>query len=573
MSKVSKIVSYGKIGWRFSSTLSYKHQACEEPLRHISIGTLLEESAKKYRDVPAIISMHQNETLTYGELLKKSDQLAASLQSHGLEIGDRVGVYLPNQYEWVIIMLACCRAGLITVALNPFYETPEMEYCINKVGIKALFTGDKVKQQDYYEIMKNVAPELPNCDPGKLKSKKVPTLKTIIHSTDKENKGTYTFNEILNFSNETQIKNIQKHQHLIDSDLPCNIQFTSGTTGKPKAAVISHFNLANNSYFISKRMELNKKHHKVCVQVPLFHAFGTTITIASAIHFGTTLVFPSLSYNPENNLDALATEKCTIAHGTPTMYVDLINVQSKRKENLSLEVALNGGSPCSPELLRKMIDVLGVKRVKSVYGLTETTGSSFHSLPGESQDLSINTVGHLQEHLEAKIVDEKGNTVPIGKRGELWIRGYSVMLGYWGDEEKTNELITQSKWLKTGDQFVMFENGYGKCVGRIKDMIIRGGENIFPKEIEDLLNTHQNILETQVIGITHERLGEEICACIRLNDEAIDLKLDDVKKFCEGKLAKFKIPTQLKVMKTFPKTTSGKVQKHILRKLIEKEIN
>jgi acyl-CoA synthetase (AMP-forming)/AMP-acid ligase II len=311
-------------------------------------------------------------------------------------------------------------------------------------------------------------------------------------------RGAFNFGEVLDLATENSIRNIQKYQKYITADDPCNLQFTSGTTGKPKAALTSHFTMVNNSFYIGKRNELNLKHHTICLQVPFFHAFGTVISVMAALNHGSTLVLPTDGYNPDKSLDAIVEEKCTVIHGTPTMYVDLVHKQEERKENISPEIAVSGGALCAPHLFKKMLNVLNVKKVKSVYGLTETTAVVFHSLVTENEEKAVSTVGHVGEHLEVKVIDKEGNLVPCGSAGELCIRGYCNMLGYWEDEEKTKEMMGQDKWLKTGDQFVLEEDGYGKVVGRLKEMIIRGGENIFPKEIEEFLNTHSDILETYV---------------------------------------------------------------------------
>jgi acyl-CoA synthetase (AMP-forming)/AMP-acid ligase II len=552
----------------FSTKLSYKHNLGEEPLRHITVGTLLKETAWKFGDRKAVISKHQNKSLTFAEALVEADKLAAGFRTLGLEKNDRVGLWAPNLVEWYITKLACARSGLIMVGLNPAYQPPEMEYCINKVGIKAIVCADKFKNADFYEKLITIAPELDKSDPGKLRSNKVPSLETVITTSENKKIGAFNFGEVLDLATENSIRNIQKYQKYITADDPCNLQFTSGTTGKPKAALTSHFTMVNNSFYIGKRNELNLKHHTICIQVPFFHAFGTVISIMAALNHGSTLVLPTDGYNPDKSLDAIVEEKCTVIHGTPTMYVDLVHKQEERKENISPEIAVSGGALCAPYLFKKMLNVLNVKKVKSVYGLTETTAVVFHSLVTENEEKAVSTVGHVGEHLEVKVIDKEGNLVPCGSAGELCIRGYCNMLGYWEDEEKTKEMMGQDKWLKTGDQFVLEEDGYGKVVGRLKEMIIRGGENIFPKEIEEFLNTHPDILETYVIGLPHERLGEEVCACIRVKPGS-NVTSENIVNFCKGKLSHFKIPSKIHIVDEFPKTTSGKIQKFKLKQIFD----
>ncbi|KAJ8917664.1 hypothetical protein NQ315_005111 [Exocentrus adspersus] len=552
--------------FREKSRLSYLHNVGSEPLRPLTFGKLLEDTVSKHGDKYAVISRHQNKKLSYSDVLTQSDKLAAGLISMGLKPGDRVGLWAQNIAEWYISFLACTRAGFQSVAVNPAYQPKELEYCINKVGVKSIICGEKYRDQTCYGILEQVCQELPKCEPGKLNSKKLPTLKSVVTTSGESLRGTYNFEEVLGLADPASISSIKKNQDTIKIDDPINIQLTSGTTGNPKAAAVSHFSLVNNGFYIGRRNELDRKHHRICVQVPLFHAFGTAITISAGINYGATLVLPCEGYSPNKSLDAIKDENCSIIHGTPTMYVDLVRVQKERKEKIAAEIAVSGGAPCSPSLFKDMLTVLGVNKVKSVFGLSETTAVVFQSQSEDDEYKSTSTVGYLQEHLEAKIIDANNQIVPVGTPGELCIRGYCNMLGYYKDEAKTKETIEASGWLRTGDQFVLEETGYGRIVGRLKEMIIRGGENVFPKEIEDFLNTHPHILETHVIGLPHERLGEEICACIRVQEGCV-VTLADLNVFCKGNISHFKIPSVLITVETFPKTLSGKIQKFKLKEL------
>lgn len=358
---------------------------------------------------------------------------------------------------------------------------------------------------------------------------------------------------------------VEASQQLISPDSGCNIQFSSGTTGQPKAILLSHFNLINNGYHIGQRLgfHLSAGRHRICMQMPFFHVYGTVIAVVTAMHFGETLVLPDAGFNTAKSLEAITAEKCTVLYGTPTMHVDLLARQRSVCADISsLEMATTGGAHCTPELYRRMQTELQVGRVKTIYGLTETTSTTFQSVDGPETDRQFQeTVGKLHDHLEAKVVDEQGTAVPFGTRGELCVRGYSTMLGYWGDEEKTRETLGNDGWLRTGDQFVLQEDGYGRIVGRLKEMIIRGGENLFPKEIEDFLTTHPKIQEVHVIGVPDERMGEEVCAYVKLHQAADTLTADELKAFCKGQIAHFKIPRYLKIVDRFPKTQSGKIQK------------
>ncbi|XP_067623666.1 medium-chain acyl-CoA ligase ACSF2, mitochondrial-like [Eurosta solidaginis] len=350
-------------------------------------------------------------------------------------------------------------------------------------------------------------------------------------------------------------------------DNGCNVQFTSGTTGQPKAAVLTHYNIINNGIHIGNRNQLDQK-SRICVQVPLFHVYGVVITAMAAMTHGSTLVLPAPGFSPADSLRAIVDEKCTVIHGTPTMYVDLIKKQREEKMPLeSAKMAITGGAPCSPQLFLDIKNVLGVEHIRTVYGLTETTAVIFQSKPEDGMDKILNTVGHLLDHVEAKVVDTEGNLVRFGEPGEIYVRGYVTMLEYYEDEVKTKETIGNDRWLKTGDQFVLEADGYGRIVGRLKEMIIRGGENIFPKEVEDFLNTHPKIIETHVIGVPDERMGEQLCAFVRLQDGIDSITRDEVKEFAKGKIAHFKVPLHIIPLDEFPRTTSGKIQKF---KLAEK---
>ncbi|KAJ3642552.1 hypothetical protein Zmor_025317 [Zophobas morio] len=544
----------------YSTKPSYIHKIGDQPLKYITIGRLLEQTAQKFGERKAVVSVHQNQFLTFSELLHKADKLAASFRLLNLEKNDRLGIWAPNLVEWYVTKMACARAGLIGVCLNPVSEAPEIQYCVNKTGIKALVCADKFKHYDYYESLLTIVPEMEKCDPGKIKSTQVPSLKTVIIMGDKNKCGTYNFHEILDLATSNDVANVQKLQDYISPDDGCSLHFTSGTTGKPKAALTNHFKMVNTGFITGKRLDLSHKHHTLCVQVPLFHIFGTIVGFMVALNHASTIVLPSNAYQPSKTLDAIKNEKCTVIYGTPTMFTDLIETQEKRKDAISAEAVLIGGAPIAPYLMEQISKTLNVSRVHSAYGLTECSGIMFESVP-------TSHLKHVHEHIEVKVVDESGCVVPFGTPGELCVRSYSNMLGYWNDEEKTKEMIGTDGWLKTGDLFILEEDGSGKVAGRIKDMIIRGGENISPKEIEEFLVTHPSVVEVQIIGTPHQRLGEEVCACVRLKPQS-NLTLDDIATFCKAKLAYFKIPTRMEIFDNFPRTLSGKIQKFKLREML-----
>ncbi|XP_039951677.1 medium-chain acyl-CoA ligase ACSF2, mitochondrial-like [Bactrocera tryoni] len=550
---------------------AHLHYIGKHPLVYRSVGQELERVVAEYGSAESIVSYHEQKRYTFRSLIEDVDRVAAGLLKLGLQQGDHVAIWAPNNIHWYVAMFGAARAGLVSVGINPAFQGPEVEYCLKKVKVKAIIMPESFKTQNYYEIMKSICPELPDSVDGRIKSANLPHLKYVVVDSPNKLKGALTFDDLLDLSNPAERVDVTKLQRHIVPDSGCNIQFTSGTTGQPKAAVISHYNFVNNGIHIGNRNQLDNN-SRICVQVPLFHAYGVVITIMAAMSHGSALILPAASFNPAASLHAIVDEKCTVIHGTPTMYVDLIKKQ--RELNLPLKtakMAITGGAPCSPQLFLDIKNVLGLEHVRTVFGMTETTAVIFQSRPDDSMEQILNTVGHLQDHVEAKVIDAQGKTVAFGERGELCVRGYATMLGYYDDEEKTKETIGRDKWLRTGDQFILQADGYGRIVGRLKEMIIRGGENIFPKEIEDFLNTHPDICETHVIGVPCERMGEEVCAFVRLHDGLPEMSRQDIKDFCQGKLAHFKIPRYLVTVSDFPKTTSGKIQKFKLAEIYKKE--
>ncbi|XP_061393876.1 medium-chain acyl-CoA ligase ACSF2, mitochondrial [Musca vetustissima] len=544
----------------WESNQSYIYNKGKNPLVYRNVGQELEKAARIYGSTEAIVSYHEGKRYTFTSLIDEVDRIAAGFLKLGLKKGDRVGLWGPNNIHWYLTMMGACRAGLVSVGINPAFQAPELEYCLKKVNVKAIVSPLTHKTHNYYEIIRSLCPEISSSQKGDIKSENLPHLKAVIIDTDEALKGALTFNELLDIGNKEDLKEIEKLQPYIIPDSPCNIQFTSGTTGQPKAAVLSHFNFVNNGIHIGNRNQTTGA--RICVQVPLFHAFGVVVTIMPALSHGGTLVLPAPAFNPEASLRSIVDEKCTVIHGTPTMYVDLIRKQKELNLPLStLKMAVTGGAICTPQLFLDMQNILKVKEFRNVYGLTESTASIFLTRANDTVEQILTTVGHIQDDIEVKVIDKDGNTVPFGQPGELCVRGYLTMLGYYGDEQKTKETIGSDKWLRTGDQFVLQPDGYGRIVGRLKEMIIRGGENIFPKEIEDFLNTHENIMEAYVIGVPDERLGEELCAFLRLQDDTKEITRDTLKEFSKGKLAYFKVPRYVVTVKEFPKTTSGKIQK------------
>ncbi|GLH07799.1 Luciferin 4-monooxygenase [Gryllus bimaculatus] len=534
--------------------VSYWHQPGSEALKPLTVGQLVEQAAQLWPEGEALV-----------------DRLAAALMELGLEPGSRIGIWGPNSSEWYITSLAASRAGLILVTINPAYQASELEYCLQKVRIKALVAAENFKSQHYYNMVQSIAPELNSNEPGMLRCEKVPSLTSVIIMSNNKYPGAFRFSDVSNIASESTVNKVRELQSSIQPDEPANIQFTSGTTGKPKAAVLSHHNIINNSYLVGKRFNFNSS-SRICLQVPLFHCYGFCNGLLASLHHGATLVMPAPQFTAQSSLKTLQDEACTAVYGTPTMYVDLVNLAKKSAQPLStnLQMALSSGSPCSPHLFQQIKETFKLKKVCSVYGLTETSPVVFQSLPTDNEEHMTSTIGHVSEHVEAKVVDRSGKMVPLGTPGELWLRGYFCMLGYWEDKAKTEEAISPEGWFKTGDQFVLREDGYGQVVGRLKDVIIRGGENIYPKEVEEFLEKHPEVLEAQVFGLPDARLGEVVCACLRLKENTV-VSDEAIKQFCKGKIAHYKIPFIIKFVSEFPKTVSGKIQKFRLKEMVMNE--
>uniref|UniRef100_A0A0A1X6L1 Medium-chain acyl-CoA ligase ACSF2, mitochondrial n=1 Tax=Zeugodacus cucurbitae TaxID=28588 RepID=A0A0A1X6L1_ZEUCU len=545
---------------------AHLHYIGKHPLVYRSVGQELERAAAEYGNTECIVSCHEQKRYTFRGLIEDVDRVAAGLLKLGLQQGDHVGIWAPNNMHWYLTMLGAARAGLVSVGINPAFQGPEVEYCLKKVKVKAIIMPESFKTQNYYEIIKGICPELPDSVDGCIKSANLPHLKYVIVDTPNKLKGSLTFDDLLGLCNPAEREAIKQLQFHVLPDSGCNIQFTSGTTGKPKAAVLSHYNFVNNGIHSGNRNQFDSS-SRICMQLPFFHVFGVVITAMAAMTHGSTLVLPAAGFSPVDSLHAIVNEKCTHIHGTPSMYVDLIKKQRELKLPIeTAKIAVTGGAPCSPQLFLDIKNVLGLDHVRTVYGLTETTAVIFQSKPSDNMDKMLNTLGHLLDHIEVKVVDAEGRIVQFGEPGELYVRGYATMLEYYDDAEKTKDTIGNDKWLKTGDQFILQADGYGRIVGRLKEMIIRGGENLFPKEVEDFLNSHPKIIEAHVIGVPDERLGEECCAFVRLQDGVASITHDEVKEFAKGKLAHFKVPRYIIPIEQFPRTASGKIQKFKLAK-------
>ncbi|XP_025203104.1 acyl-CoA synthetase family member 2, mitochondrial-like [Melanaphis sacchari] len=552
---------------------SYYKGPKNEPLKCMTVGNLIDEAAEKYPNREAIVSVHQNRKITFSDLKHEVDELAAGLLEIGMKPGDRLCLMGSNSVEWEITLLASIKAGIIAVNINPLYMKNELHHCLSKVDAKMLIALEFHPNQNYYELLKNIVPEIAQQPYGKpVTTRHLPNLEFIVMNTEKNLPGVIKYWDVCQSGTIKSTSYLKKINRELNPQAICNIQFTSGTTGAPKGACLTHHNIVNNSYFYVKRMMLMEKEHRILLQVPFFHTFGTVVGIMSSLNSGSTLILPAFGYKPIESAKAVFAEKCTILYGTPTMYIDLINASKELLDQgytfTTPEIGLCAGALCSPNLFKQIKTTFNLKRIVSIYGMTEASPIVFVSNAGEPEHKSLTTIGQVLDHCEVKVVDKNGIIVPMGRPGEVWFKGYNVMPGYWNDEEMTKKAIDDDGWLKSGDILILSEDGYGVVTGRIKDIIIRGGENIQPQAIEYFLESHPEIIQAQVFGIPDERLGEVVCAAIKIT-KGSTVDEETVKNYCNGNIARFKVPNHVMILDDFPKTVSGKIQKFKLREIMQ----
>ncbi|XP_038228162.1 medium-chain acyl-CoA ligase ACSF2, mitochondrial [Dermochelys coriacea] len=554
------------------ATNSYIQGATAIPLLTKTVGQCLEETAHRFPDREALVFCRDGVRKTFAQFIQEVDQAAAGLLAIGLKKGDRLGMWGPNKYEWVLMQFATAQAGIILVSVNPAYQAQELEFVIKKVGCKALVFPTQFKTQRYYEILKQTCPELEKSSPGGIKSKRLPDLSVVI-TLDSKLPGAFQMSEVMQAGDSSHMKQLRDVQQTLSCNEPINIQFTSGTTGSPKGATLSHRNIVNNANLIGLRLGVNQQESRTALPVPLYHCLGSVGgSMVMAVH-GAPAVFSSLSFEGKAALEAVAQEKCSLLHGTPTMFIDMLAQPDFDSYDLSsLRGGVIAGSPVPPEIMKKIMTKMNMRDIVVAYGTTENSPVTFMGFPQDNISQRTETVGCIFPHTEAKIEDpETGEIAALNSPGELQIRGYCIMLGYWEDPIKTNEVITDDRWYRTGDIAILDKYGYCKIVGRCKDMIIRGGENIYPAELEQFLHIHPKIEEVQVVGVKDQRMGEEICACIRVK-AGQECTAEEIKAFCKGKISHFKIPRYIVFMEKYPLTVSGKIQKYKLREQMEKQL-
>ncbi len=554
-----------------SSSASYVHGASDKQLIGQTIGRFFDQACARHAEREALVVRHQNVRLTYAQLKSRVDALACGLMRLGLAPGERIGIWSQNNMEWALTQFASAKAGLVLVNINPAYRRSELEYALNKVGCRALVLSPAFKTSNYLEMVADLAPELGHCEPGLLRSHRLPSLEMVTRMGTDTSPGMINFDELLRAPSREELTALAVLSEKLQFDDPINIQFTSGTTGHPKGATLSHHNILNNGFFVGEAIKLVPG-DRVCIPVPLYHCFGMVMGNLGCRTHGATMVYPAEAFEPLSVLEIVAQEKCTGLYGVPTMFIAALDHPRFAEFDLSsLRTGIMAGSPCPIEVMKRVIGKMNMAEVTIAYGMTETSPVSFQSGTDDPIDRRVSTVGRVQPHLEVKIVDNEGRIVPRGQSGELCTRGYSVMLGYWDDEARTKEAIDAGGWMHTGDLAVIDDEGYCNIVGRIKDMVIRGGENIYPREIEEFLYAHPKVLDVQVVGIPDQRFGEELCAWIILR-AGERLSEDEVREYCKGQIAHYKIPRYIRFVDSFPMTVTGKIQKFLIRQKMKEEL-
>ncbi|AYY96052.1 AMP-binding protein [Burkholderia multivorans] len=551
--------------------LSYVRGATDVPLSEATIGRFLRDTAERFPERPAVVFREQQVRWTWREFAAEIDVLAAGLAALGISKGDRVGIWSPNRSEWLLTQFATARIGAILVNINPAYRLAELEYALNKVGCTAVIAAERFKSSAYVEMLQTIAPELANAAPGELRAARVPSLRTVVSMGDVAPPGMFRFADVIARGRATvDSAALDALGATLAATDPINIQFTSGTTGSPKGATLTHRNVVNNARFIARAMRFSEQ-DALCIPVPLYHCFGMVLAVLACVSTGAAMVFPGEAFDPVATLAAVAEERCTALHGVPTMFIAELDHPEFAKFDLStLRTGIMAGSPCPIETMKRVVSQMHLSEITIAYGMTETSPVSFQSSTDDPLEKRTTTVGRVQPHLEVKIVDPSGEIVPVGVTGELCTKGYSVMLGYWDDDAKTREVLIDG-WMHTGDLATLDAEGYCNIVGRLKDMVIRGGENVYPREIEEFLFRHPKIQSAQVFGVPDPKYGEELCAWIVLRADE-QMTEDDVRAFCQGQIAHYKIPRYIRFVDELPMTVTGKVQKFVMRERMIDEL-
>jgi fatty-acyl-CoA synthase len=534
------------------------------PLSRRTVWETLTRTAGKFGARDAAVFVEHGVHWSWSDLVAKCDDLAAGLLALGLKKGDRLGIWAPNRPEWLLTQFATARLGIILVNINPAYRVSELEFALNKVGCKALILASHFKSSDYIAQLRQIAPEIDESEPGRLDSARLPRLKIVVRMGSDKTPGMFNFDDVMMIGGPAHRLRLDDLSRELDPDEPINIQFTSGTTGSPKGATLTHANIVNNARFVTGTMVLTEN-DRLCIPVPLYHCFGMVMGTLGCATKGAAMVFPGEGFEAGTALQAIARERCTAVYGVPTMFVAMLGHQDFTNFDLSsLRTGVMAGAPCPIEVMKKVVSVMHAREITIGYGMTETSPVSFQSHVDDPIERRVSTVGRVHPHVEVKIITAEGRTAGIGEPGELCTRGYSVMRGYWDDDAKTRESIDAGGWMHTGDLAVIDSEGYCNIVGRVKDMLIRGGENVYPREIEEFLFRHPKIKEVQVFGVPDEKYGEEVCAWVVLKADQAASE-DEIRDFCKGQIAHYKVPRYVRFKDTLPMTITGKPQKFIMR--------
>jgi fatty-acyl-CoA synthase len=552
---------------------SYASGASDTPLLGETIGDNFDAVVERFPDHEALVVCHQQRRHSYRQLQAAVDECARGLIAFEIEKGDRVGIWAMNTAEWTITQFATAKIGAILVNINPAYRAAELQYALRQSGVAALIFAPRLGRTDAAEMVSSLMPELADQPqrPGPLHIEGLPLLKYLITTDGVSRPGAWSWDDLAGRAQEVSPEDLAARQREQQFDDPINIQYTSGTTGFPKGATLSHHNILNNAFFVGQRMRFTHQ-DRLCIPVPLYHCFGMVLGNLVCVTHGATMVYPSETFSPLATLNAVEAERCTGLHGVPTMFIAELNQPEFERFDLSsLRTGIMAGAPCPIELMKQVISRMNISEIEIGYGMTETSPISFQSAADDPIEKRVSTVGRVMPHVECKIVDPiSGAVVPCGTAGELCARGYLVMLGYWNDEEATGRAIDAARWMHSGDLAVM-RDGYVNIVGRIKDMIIRGGENISPREIEELLYTHPAVADVQVIGVPSRVYGEEIMAWVKLREGA-DADVELIRAFCRERISHIKVPRYVKFVDTFPMTVTGKVQKFVMREQAIEEL-
>jgi len=551
--------------------LSHTYGRQNQELLAMTIGEAFDKTVARFAEREALVVRHQGLRCSWAELAEAVERHACALLAIGLRSGDRLGIWAPNCVEWCITQFASAKIGAILVNINPAYRVSELEYVLKQSGCRWVICADSFKSSDYHAMLLELLPELADTAPGSLVSERLPELRGVVSLCAAPPAGFLSWTKLQGRAAEVEPQALVEWQASLQFDDPINIQYTSGTTGFPKGATLSHYNILNNGYMVGESLGLTE-YDRLVIPVPLYHCFGMVMGNLGCLTHGSTMIYPSDAFDPLATLSAVAEEKATALFGVPTMFIaELDHPQRGEFDLSSLRTGIMAGATCPIEVMRRVIDEMHMSEVQIAYGMTETSPVSLQTGPDDELELRVTTVGRTQPHLETKIVDADGNTVPRGQIGELCTRGYSVMLGYWDNPTATAEAIDSFRWMHTGDLATMDDNGYVCIVGRSKDMIIRGGENIYPRELEEFFFTHPAIADVQVIGIPDSKYGEEIVAWIKFHPGQTATE-EELHCWCKARIAHFKVPRHYRFVDVFPMTVTGKIQKFRMREISIEEL-